>query len=76
MDMCRIEHGCDSDRENRTLMMCQRSYINSVIKCFGLEDAKPLASPMEPSAHLSNAQSPVTSCETADMRDVPYKIFN
>ena len=61
------------DRENKTLMMCQRSYINSVIKRFGLEDAKPLASPMEPSAHLSNAQSPVTSREIADMRDVPYR---
>ena len=61
------------DRENRALMMCQKSYIDSVIKRFGLEDAKPLASPMEPSAHLSNAQSPVTSREIADMRDVPYR---
>jgi hypothetical protein len=61
------------DRENRSIMLSQKSYIDSIIKCFGLEDAKPLASPMEPSAHLTNTQCPATSREIGDMRDVPYR---
>jgi hypothetical protein len=54
-------------------MLSQKTYIDSIIKRFGLEDAKPVASPMEPSTRLTNAQCPVISRETADMRDVPYR---
>jgi Reverse transcriptase (RNA-dependent DNA polymerase) len=65
-----IEIRCD--RENRSIMLSQKSYINSIIKRFGLEDTKPLASPMEPSAHLTNTQCPATLHEIGDMQDVPY----
>jgi Reverse transcriptase (RNA-dependent DNA polymerase) len=59
--------------ENQSIMLSQKSYIDSIIKRFGLEDAKLLASPMEPSAHLTNTQCPATSREIGDMRDVPYR---
>jgi hypothetical protein len=61
------------DRSTRTISLSQKSYIDSVLKRYGLEDAKPLAIPMDPNTKLSNTQSPVTTREYAEMRDVPYR---
>jgi len=61
------------DRDARTLSLSQKSYIDSVVKRYGLEDAKLLSTPMDPSAQLSKSHSPSTPQEYADMRDVPYR---
>ena len=60
------------DRSACTLSLSQKSYIDSIVKQYGLEDAKPLSTPMDPSAHLLKAHSPSTPKEFADMQDVPY----
>ena len=33
-----------------TLSLSQKSYINSIVKHYALEDTKPLSTPMDPSA--------------------------
>lgn len=60
------------DRRLRTIHLSQRSYIESIIRRYGFEDAKPLSLPMDPNTRLSSTQSPSTTEEFARMRDVPY----
>ena len=61
------------DRAARTLFLSQKSYIDSIMKRYGLEDAKPLSTPMDPSARLSKTNSLTTPREFANMRNVPYR---
>ena len=60
----------ERNREARTLSLSQVSYIDSIIRRFNLEDAKPVTTPMEPAVHLSATQSPQTAAEAAEMRDI------
>lgn len=64
-----VEH----DRDARTLSLSQLSYIESILRCFNLEDARPVSMPMDPHIQLSMAQSPQTASEAAKMRNVPYR---
>jgi hypothetical protein len=41
------------DYENRTILLGQQTYIDDIVKRFGLEDARPLLTPMEPGADLT-----------------------
>ncbi|GLB43841.1 putative encoded by [Lyophyllum shimeji] len=59
-------------REQRTIHLSQRSYIDSILRRYGLQDLKPASIPMDTSVRLSSAQSPATMAEFAAMRDVPY----
>ena len=61
------------DRSARTLSLSQTSYIEAIIRRFGLEDAKPLSTPMDPHVQLKAEQSPKTTAEVAEMRNVPYR---
>lgn len=63
----------DRDRPNRTLSLSQTSYIDSIVRRYGLEDAKPVSTPMDPHSNLSTSQSPTTTAEIAEMRNVPYR---
>ena len=60
------------DQGARTILLSQRSYIDSIIRCFGFEDLKPITTPMDPNAKLSTAQSPSTSAQYAAMQNIPY----
>jgi hypothetical protein len=55
-----------------TISLSQHSYISSILSRFGLEDAKPLSTPMDPAANLSKDQLLKTPAESADMANVPY----
>lgn len=41
------------DLENRTISLGQQTYIDEIIKRFGLEDARPISTPMEPGSDLT-----------------------
>lgn len=58
--------------EKPTIHLSQRSYIDSILRRYNLQDLKPVSIPMETSIHLSTSQSPATTAEFAQMRDVPY----
>ncbi|KAF5378500.1 hypothetical protein D9615_007118 [Tricholomella constricta] len=60
------------DRDRRTISLSQRSYLDSILRRYGFQDLKPVSIPMDTNARLSSAQSPATTAEFAQMRDVPY----
>ena len=60
------------DREHRTIHLSQRSYIDSILRRYGLQDLKPVSIPMDTNIRLTTAQSPSTTTDIAQMRDVPY----
>ncbi|CAA7268571.1 unnamed protein product [Cyclocybe aegerita] len=60
------------DRERRIIFLSQRSYIDSIIRRYNLQDLKPLSIPMDPNVRLSSAQSPSTTVEIAKMANIPY----
>ena len=61
------------NRAARTLSLSQTAYIEAIVRRFGLEDAKPLSTPMDPHVQLTTEQSPSTTAEVAEMRNVPYR---
>ena len=60
------------NRENRTIHLSQRSYIDSILRRFNFQDLKPVSTPMETHVKLSTSQSPATTAQFAQMRDIPY----
>ena len=59
-------------REDKRIMLSQRSYIDSILRRYGFDDAKPVSTPMDTNIRLTSAQSPTTTEEFAKMRNIPY----
>ena len=59
-------------REEKRLLLSQKSYIDSILRRYNLDDLKPVSTPMDPAIRLTSAQSPSTTEELAAMRHVPY----
>src|ERR1700678_1302435 len=59
-------------REERKLLLSQKSYINSILRRYGFDDLKPVSTPMNPNTRLTSTQSPSTTEEIAAMRNIPY----
>ena len=51
----------------------QHVYIQKIIEKFGLQDAHPLSTPLDPHHKLSQSQSPSTAHQSDDMCNVPYR---
>ena len=64
------------DRPARRLHLSQRSYIDSIIRRYGLQDLKPVSLPMDPNIRLTSVQSPTTTAQFAQMRDVTNSCTN
>ena len=60
------------NRENQTIHLSQRSYIKSTLRRYNFQDLKPVSTSMETHNKLSSSQSPATTAQFAQMRDVPY----
>ena len=65
IEVCRI-------REERKLLLSQKSYIDSILRRYNFDDLKPISTPMDPNVRLTSAQSPSTTEEIAAMRNIPY----
>ena len=63
-----VKHDCGA----RTIALSQKSYINSILSHYGFKNIKPVAMPIDPSAHLSTSQSLKTAQEFAEMKSKPY----
>jgi hypothetical protein len=61
------------NRDERTISLSQRTYIDSIVRCFSFDELKPVSNPMEPSTRLHSGQSPSTGAEYAAMRHIPYR---
>uniref|UniRef100_A0AAV1TJP9 Reverse transcriptase Ty1/copia-type domain-containing protein n=1 Tax=Peronospora matthiolae TaxID=2874970 RepID=A0AAV1TJP9_9STRA len=54
------------DGEDGSVSMCQRRYVNDILKCFGMEECKAVASPVDVSSRLMSSNS-------ASKIDVPFR---
>jgi hypothetical protein len=61
------------NREQQTILLSQRSYIDSIIKCFGLEDVKTYTTPMVLGVIYSQSDCPTMPAEVELMKTVPYR---
>ena len=61
------------NRETRTLSLSQHSYVETTLRRFHIANCKPASTPMDPNIQLSKAQSPTTTADIADMKNVPYR---
>lgn len=61
------------NREECTISLSQRSYIDSITRHFSFEDLKPISTPMDPNIKLSTSQNASTAPEFAVMHHVPYR---
>ena len=58
--------------EEHIIFLSQCSYLESILRRYGLDELKPVSLPMETNAHLTSAQSPSTTEEFACMWNIPY----
>src|ERR1700678_373319 len=55
------------------LMISQESYVESLLRCFNLENAKSLTVPINSNTHLVSDDCPTTIEGKQDMKEVPYR---
>jgi hypothetical protein len=61
------------DRQNGTISLSQKAYVDLIVHRFGFNDVKPVSTPIDPQVRLSQLQAPSTSLEHARMRNIPYR---
>ena len=61
------------NRAKWTLSISQKTYIESIIRHFNLEDAKELTVPIDSNIHLSKVDCPTSDEEKAEMKKIPYR---
>ena len=60
------------DRPNRTLSLSQSQFITHLVQEHGLQDCKPVSTPLNPGSRLSTSMSPQNDAEAAEMSQYPY----
>ena len=60
------------DREKRTLMLSQEAYIKRVLRSFGMENSKPVTTPLAPQFKLKSLTKVEALEEAARMEGIPY----
>jgi hypothetical protein len=61
------------DRAGGLIHLLQKSYIDSILRCFGFDNVKPVSTPFDAQVRLTLEQVPADAAEFAVMRDVPYR---
>ncbi len=60
------------DRPNLRLSISQSQYISNLIDEHGLNDSKPVSTPLNPGTRLSTSMYPQNDAEASEMRQYPY----
>ena len=60
------------DRKNRKLTLSQADYIEKVLQCFSMENAKVVSIPLPSHLKLTKEMCPKTQEEEDKMSKVPY----
>ena len=60
------------DRANLTLSISQRWFITNLLLDHGLQDCKPVSTPLNPGCRLSTSMCPQTEAEALKMCQYPY----
>ena len=61
------------DKENHTLTLSQKTYTNSLLQKFNMENCKPASTPLDPSIQLNRDQCPTTPEKITEMKKFPYQ---
>lgn len=65
----RIEH----NKQLGTISMDQQKYTKDILNRFNMSDCNPVKTPVEKDQHLSIENTPKTSTEIDEMKNVPYR---
>ncbi|CAA0835646.1 Uncharacterized mitochondrial protein AtMg00810 [Striga hermonthica] len=60
------------DRGSKKLWLSQKGYVEKVLQRFGMNEAKPVSTPLANDFNLSVDQCPKSDNETHDMVEIPY----
>jgi transposase InsO family protein len=60
------------DRPNHRLYLSQSQHIANLLQEHGLQDCKPVSTPLNPGSRLSTSMSPQNDAEVSEMRQCPY----
>jgi hypothetical protein len=60
------------DRAQRKIWLSQERYIRDMLKRFGMNNARPVATPMDPNTKLTKDESNAIAIMDDDMRAIPY----
>ncbi|CAM6121348.1 unnamed protein product [Calypogeia fissa] len=60
------------DREKRQLWLSQRQYVEKMLAKYGMENAKPVSTPLASHFKLSQKDYPSTESERIAMQSIPY----
>src|SRR5882724_747410 len=63
------------NRISRMISLSQTSYVDAMVKCYRMQDAFLVHTPLEPGAHLSKSMNPTTQEERNDMAKKPYQMI-
>jgi transposase InsO family protein len=61
------------DREGGKLLLNQQKYIHNVLERFGMQDSKPVETPMATDTKLTRNMAAVTIEEKEEMENIPYQ---
>ena len=61
------------DREKHMISLSQQKYLENILQRFGMEDCKPLATPLDSNSKLSRDMSPQIPKEVKEMMGIPYQ---
>jgi hypothetical protein len=65
--------GVTRDRAKGTLSISQETYINSIVRRFNLEDAKPASAPIDSNTRLVKTDCPESAEDKQGMKGIPYR---
>ena len=60
------------DHPNHTLSLSQTNFITNLIQQHGLQDSKPVSTPLNPGSRLSTSMAPQNDAEASEMSQYPY----
>jgi hypothetical protein len=63
----------ERDRANHTVTMSQRKYVEEVLKCFNMEECKPIGTPLDVNSKLLKLTEEEFQGIQKEMQGIPYK---
>lgn len=61
------------NKEDGSIAIDQRQYIEKLLVKFGMDDCNPVATPLDPNQRLTKEMSPSNAFERSEMKNIPYQ---
>ena len=61
------------NRVKKVISISQEQYIDNILKRFGMEDCKPIATPLDANTKFSSTMSPSSDKDFLEMKEIPYQ---